>query len=437
MDKRQFNQGLMAFLDASPTPFHAVHSMADALRASGFEALDEGAAWQIEPGGRYFVIRNGSSIIAFIAGRSSPVEAGLRMIGAHTDSPCLKIKPRPDLTGQGYLRLGVEVYGGVLLNPWFDRDLSIAGKVVWRDENGSIRSGLVDFRRPVAIIPSLAIHLDREANTGRTVNPQTDIPPLLRILAEGDDSEGAFETLLAAQVAADVPDAEVAAILHHELSLYDTQGAALVGYGNEFIASARLDNLLSCYTGLQALLSAGDEHTVVLVCTDHEEVGSTSAIGAQGPMLEAVLERLVPDAEARSRALSRSLLVSADNAHGVHPNFVAKHDGNHWPILNRGPVLKINANQRYATNSESGGLFRDICDATGVPLQCFVNRTDLGCGSTIGPLTAAAVGVNTLDIGVPTFAMHSIRELAGSDDAHALYLALNGFCSRGAVHIGT
>lgn len=444
MDKQQFNQGLMSFLDSSPTPFHAVSAMVAKLSEAGFKRLFESEPWKLQPGGRYFVTRNGSSIIAFSVGNSSLVENGLRLIGAHTDSPCLRVKPNPELTGQGYLRLGVEVYGGVLLNPWFDRDLSMAGKVVWRDGAGQVRSGLVNFKRPVAIIPSLAIHLDREANSKRTVNPQTDIPPVIQLLEQGESSKEDstrsvaprdFSAILGDQVEVDNPGADVASILHHELSLFDTQRAALVGYREEFIASARLDNLLSCHAGLQALLDSGEDQTVLLVCTDHEEVGSTSAIGAQGPMLQSVLERLLPDTEARSRAIAASLLISADNAHGVHPNYAAKHDGNHWPILNRGPVLKINANQRYATNSESGGLFRDICHEAGVPLQSFVNRTDLGCGSTIGPLTAAAVGVNTLDVGVPTFAMHSIRELAGSDDAFGLYQALQGFCARPVVHI--
>lgn len=445
MDITQFNQGMMSFLDASPTPFHAVDTMVATLIGAGFEQLDERSVWQLAPG-RYFLTRNGSSIIAFVLGRSSLVEHGVRLVGAHTDSPCLRVKPQPELNGQGYLRLGVEVYGGALLNPWFDRDLSIAGKVVWKDSQGQVRSGLVNFKRPVAVIPSLAIHLDRDANSKRTVNPQTDIPPIIQLLAsKGSAAKGsaaapaerAFTTMLAEQIEADNPGAQVTAVLHHELSLFDTNGAAQVGYQEEFIASARLDNLLSCYTGLQALLQSDGEHTAMLVCTDHEEVGSTSAIGAQGPMLQSLLERLLPDHEDRSRALAASLLISADNAHGVHPNYPGQHDGNHWPVLNQGPVLKINANQRYATNSESGGLFRDMCDEAGVPLQSFVNRTDLGCGSTIGPLTAAAVGVNTLDVGVPTFAMHSIRELAGSDDAFALYRVLKRFCIRPVVHIAS
>lgn len=436
MDKMQFNKGMMSFLDASPTPFHAVETMTAALTEAGFELCHERDAWQLQPGGRYFVIRGDSSIIAFVKGRSSLIEHGLRLMGAHTDSPCLRIKPQPDLKGQGYLRLGVEVYGGVLLNPWFDRDLSIAGRVVWKNRTGEIRSGLVNFKRPVAVIPSLAIHLDREANSKRTINPQTDIPPIIQLLAAERTAAGRdFTSILCDQIEVEHPDADVATVLHHELSLFDTQGAALVGHEEEFIASARLDNLLSCYAGLQALLESDGEHTAVLICTDHEEVGSTSAVGAQGPMLQSMLERLLPHSEDRSRALAASLLVSADNAHGVHPNYPAQHDGNHWPVLNQGPVLKINANQRYATNSESGGLFRDICAEAGVPLQSFVNRTDLGCGSTIGPLTAAAVGVNTLDVGAPTFAMHSIRELAGSDDAFGLYQVLKRFCARALVHI--
>ena len=418
-----FNDQLLAFLKAAPSPFHAAEQMAQRLDEAGFEYLSEQESWSIEAGGRYYTTRNDSSIIAFTAGDFS---RGIRMVGAHTDSPCLMVKPQPEKT-KNYLQVGVEVYGGALLNPWFDRDLSLAGRVIYRDKaSGELKQSLLDFARAIATIPSLAIHLDREANKNRTVNPQTDIPPILCALHEQRSRD--FRELLATELLAQNPqlgsDTENISVLDYELCFYDTQPPAIIGLHNDFIASARLDNLLSCFTGLQALLSADAQQPCLLVCTDHEEVGSASACGAQGPMLASVLERLLPDVGERSRCIARSLMVSADNAHGIHPNYATKHDANHGPLLNGGPVIKINANQRYATNSVTAALFRDLCQQVDVPVQSFVTRTDLGCGSTIGPITASEIGVPTLDVGVPTFAMHSIRELAGSDDAWSLFKVL-------------
>jgi Aspartyl aminopeptidase len=426
-DQNQFNQGLLDFLHASPTPFHATTQMAHQLQQAGFIALHEGDAWQLESGQRYFVTRNDSSIIAFVYGKRPLLETGIRMVGAHTDSPCLKVKPQPELNRRGYFQLGVEVYGGALLAPWFDRDLSLAGRVSYRDESHTIRSVLINFVDPVATIPSLAIHLDREVNRNRSINAQKDIVPLLLQLNEKDAQTPDFRALLLAHIQREYPQLDAAQVLDYEISLYDTQAPALVGWQQDFIASARLDNLLSCYIGLQALLQSDPEVTSLLICTDHEEIGSTSTCGARGPMLQQFLERLVPDTDTRVRVLDRSLMVSADNAHGIHPNFSDRHDENHGPLLNRGPVIKVNANQRYATNSETSAIFRVLCDQAQVPVQSFVSRTDMECGSTIGPLTAAEVGVKTLDVGVPTFAMHSIRELAGSLDAWYLYRVLSGF----------
>lgn len=426
-DQNQFNQGLLDFLHASPTPFHATTQMAHQLQQAGFIALHEGDAWQLESGQRYFVTRNDSSIIAFVYGKRPLLETGIRMVGAHTDSPCLKVKPQPELNRRGYFQLGVEVYGGALLAPWFDRDLSLAGRVSYRDGSHTIRSVLINFVDPVATIPSLAIHLDREVNRNRSINAQKDIVPLLLQLNEKDAQTPDFRALLLAHIQREYPQLDAAQVLDYEISLYDTQAPALVGWQQDFIASARLDNLLSCYIGLQALLQSDPEVTSLLICTDHEEIGSTSTCGARGPMLQQFLERLVPDTDTRVRVLDRSLMVSADNAHGIHPNFSDRHDENHGPLLNRGPVIKVNANQRYATNSETSAIFRVLCDQAQVPVQSFVSRTDMECGSTIGPLTAAEVGVKTLDVGVPTFAMHSIRELAGSLDAWYLYRVLSVF----------
>ena len=420
----QFNQGLAEFLDASPTPFHAVKSMAERLQSAGFSELDEASDWSLSAGAKHYVVRNGSSIIAFVMGSAALSESGLRMVGAHTDSPCLMIKPQPELHKNGYFQLAVEVYGGALLNPWFDRDLSIAGRLVYRNKAQQLVQKLVDFKQPVAMIPSLAIHLDRQANSGRTVNAQTDIPPLLMI---DKDGTGDFRTLLAEQF---LPAG--AEVLDYELCLYDTQPAATVGLNQDFFASARLDNLLSCYVATEALLQVGGEQTCLMVCNDHEEVGSVSAVGADGPFLEAVIERIIAaDGESSlSRLLDRSLMISCDNAHGAHPNFADKHDAAHMPMLNGGPVIKINVKQRYATNSLSASMFRQLCADVDVPVQTFVSRSDMGCGSTIGPVTSSRLGVPTLDVGIPQLAMHSCRELTGFDDPERLTQVLQGFFNK-------
>lgn len=432
MKRDQYNQQLLNFIHESPTPFHVVENMKKAFDAAGFQALPEDKSWNLTAGERYYVTRDGSSIIAFVMGKQSGVNTGIRMVGAHTDSPCLKIKPNPELKKRGYFQLGVEVYGGVLLNPWFDRDLSIAGRVVFTSGKSAPQQALINFNRPVAVIPSLAIHLDRDANSKRTINSQTDIPPIL--FKAGADNTGEkedFRSLLASELkresCGEKEGSSEITVMDYDLYLYDCQPPAITGLNEDFISSARLDNLLSCFTGMQALLEAGDQVTSMLICNDHEEVGSTSASGANGPMLQSLLERIYPDVEERSRVISQSLLVSTDNAHGIHPNYSDKHDSNHGPIINDGPVIKTNANQRYATNSVTSSLFRHLCEQQGVPVQSFVNRTDMGCGSTIGPITAANIGVQTLDVGVPTFAMHSIREMAGVDDAHNLFRVLKGF----------
>jgi aspartyl aminopeptidase len=429
MNLEEFNLKLLAFLGRATTPFHAVRAMSDELLAAGFEALAEDESWSLKPGGKYYLERNGSSLLAFVVGREQPPVAGMRMVGAHTDSPCLMVKPVPEKIRNGYFQLGVEVYGGALLNPWFDRDLSLAGRVSFEAEGGRLRSKLIDFREAIATIPSLAIHLDREANKNRSINPQTDILPLLRRTTAEESPD--FRKLLRARLLEEHPDCGVLEVLDYELSFYDTQPPAQIGLEREFIASARLDNLLSCFTAMQALLASDGALSSVLVCNDHEEVGSLSAAGADGPLLGSVLRRLVNN-EAEYVALTdRSMMISADNAHGIHPNFASRHDDNHGPILNGGPVIKVNANQRYATNSESAGLYRMLSAQEGVPVQSFVVRTDMGCGSTIGPITAGGIGVRTLDIGVPTFAMHSIRELAGSEDAWNLGRVLRRFYNFG------
>jgi aspartyl aminopeptidase len=425
MNVPALNQQLIDFIHASPTPFHATGELKTLLQSAGFVELDEARHWHLQRGGRYLVTRNDSSLVAFTLGEQHPADSGLRMLGAHTDSPCLHVKPQPDLVSNGYYQLGVEVYGGALLNPWFDRDLSIAGRLSYRDANGRLGSTLIDFQEPVAVIPSLAIHLDRDVNQSRSINPQLHLPPVL--MQTGDAAHVEFRRLLLELAREQHPEQGIDAVLEFELCLYDCQPGALVGLEQEFIAGARLDNLLSCFVCARALMDSHAGNGQLLVCTDHEEVGSASACGADGPFLKSVLQRICPDPQELARCISRSWLISADNAHGIHPNYADRHDARHGPLLNRGPVIKINAGQRYASNSETAGLFRLLCDQADIPLQSFVVRSDMACGSTIGPLTASNIGVRTLDVGVATFAMHSIRELAGARDTDYLYRALKAF----------
>lgn len=422
MSQQRFNKKLLDFLHASPTPYHAVKNMSNTLNANGFQKLHEKDSWSLQPQGRYYVTRNDSSIIAFCIGDTSK---GFRMVGTHTDSPCLKVKPIPEITKYNYLQLGVEVYGGALLNPWFDRDLSIAGRVQYLSTDNTLKSQLINFKKAIAIIPSLAIHLDREANKNRTINPQTDIPPVL--LQINSNQNGHFKDILKQQLIHE-GHKDCNEVMAFDLSFYDVNHPSIMGLYDDFIASARLDNLLSTYVCLEALINNQTHHaTTLLVSNDHEEVGSQSAVGAQGPLLKNVLERIIGSGETLTQAMSKSMLISTDNAHAVHPNYSDRHDGNHGPVINKGTVLKINANQRYATNDETASLFTLLSNKANTSVQHFVTRTDLGCGSTIGPITAGELGVKTLDIGLPTLGMHSIRELAGTRDAYELTLTLDEF----------
>ena len=427
MNKQNVNDSLLAFLAEATTPFHAVGTMAQRLLAAGFTPWSDSSPDALKVGGKHFMVRNDSSLIAFTVGET--FEDGLRLVGAHTDSPNLSVKPNPVVSRFGCHLVAVDVYGGALLNPWFDRDLSMAGKVSLETKDGQLVSRLIDFRRAIAIIPSLAIHLDREANKGRSVNPQTDMLPLVSLATGQPDFD--LHALLADQVSLEYPDLKVSKVLDWELSLYDTQTPGYVGLNNDFIASARLDNLLSCYAGLQALIDSTQRREWnVFVANDHEEVGSASVVGAQGPMLNDVLHAIVSDA-AEGRALrQRSWMLSVDNAHAVHPNYPTKHDEQHAPLLGSGPVIKINRNQRYATSGEGAARVRLMAERAGIDVQAFVVRADMGCGSTIGPITATLTGIPATDIGVPTLGMHSIRELASVEDPVKLVGLLTAFYKR-------
>lgn len=405
---REFNEELINFIDASPTPFHAVAWMKKALECRGFIRLEEDQEWSLEEDKDYYVTRNDSSIIAFTYPPCN--EKGYTIVGAHTDSPHLRLKPNPLTTSAGVKRFGVEPYGGVLLNPWFDRDLGLAGRVVYL-EGETRKEALINIDHPIAFIPSLAIHLDREANSSRSINAQSDIVP---IIATGDVD---FETFILSQIQKETSNLS---LLAHELSFYDLQKGSFVGVNGEFITSARLDNLLSCYVGMNALLETS--YPMMLACMDHEEVGSESHVGAGGTFVEETLRRIA--GENFATLMRRSLMVSCDNAHAQHPNFPSKHESEHAPILNQGVAVKINSNQRYATSARTQGRFVQCARALHIPIQTFVTRSDMGCGSTIGPITSTRLGIETIDVGVPTLGMHSIRELSGICDAYGLYRIL-------------
>ncbi len=423
---------LLAFIDRSPTPFHAVATSVERLEASGFTRLDEAEAWSVEAGARHYVVRSGGSLAAFEVGRVAPAEAGFRIVGAHTDSPNLRVKPVADVHREGYHQIAVEPYGGLLLHTWLDRDLSLAGRVTLRDASGP-RSHLVDFARPLLRVPNLAIHLYREIKSeGLKLNPQQHGVPVV-----GLSDEGSLATLVCEELArAGHGRPEPEGLLAWDLMAYDTQPASRSGANGEFLHAARLDNLASSHAGLVALLEAGragaTDPTRVVVLYDHEEVGSGSQQGAGGPFLLDTLTRLATslspgDEQAVRRAIARSWLVSADMAHAVHPNYADRHEAGHRPRLGAGPVIKSNVNQAYATDGESAALFASLCDRVGVAPQHFVTRSDLGCGSTIGPISAARVGLRTVDVGNPMLSMHSCRELAGAADVDPMIDVLGAF----------
>ena len=414
-------QSLLEFIDRSPTPFHAVQEITNTLSNKDFIEIKETDAWRLKPNGRYFLTRNDSSLIAFVVG-SKPE---FKIIGAHTDSPNLRLKPQAVYAKNGYLQLGVEVYGGVLLSTWTDRDLSLAGRVVLAGKKNP-STKLVRFKQALLRIPQLAIHLNRNVNKkGLILNEQNHLPPIFSM-----QNKSAPDEVLKKMVARELKCKPVN-IMGLDLSLYDTQPGALAGAEREFIFSGRLDNLASCHSAMHALTGSTmkDPATRVIAFYDHEEVGSESAQGAGSPFLKDVLERIIlsEKREGFLRAMANSFFISADMAHAIHPNYSEMHDNQHMPIINGGPVIKSNAGQRYATDAMSSVWFESLCKKAGIPVQKFVVRSDLGCGSTIGPITAANLGVRTVDIGNPMLSMHSIREMAGANDHELLIRAFKEF----------
>lgn len=424
---------LLAFIDASPTAYHCAAEARERLRVAGFQELHEAAAWALEPGRGYFVTRGGA-LAAFRVGHEAPHEAGFRVLGAHTDSPHLRLKPQPDVRRAGYLQLGVEVYGGMLEYTWLDRDLGLAGRVFVREPNAPTgaapRLRMVDIRRPLLRVPSLAIHLNRELrDTGLSLDRQKHMPPVLGLApAEGVDSAGLAALL------GDELDVSPDAIVGSDLAVVDVVPPVVGGLRGEFIFAPRLDNQAMSHAALAALTTAAPgAATTVAVLYDHEEVGSGSTTGAAGPLAETLLERLVEQRagdrprEAFARAMARARHVSADMAHAVHPNYEDRHEPQHRPAMNAGPVVKVNAQQRYATSGESAAWFEAACRDADVPFQRYVNRTDLPCGSTIGPLAATRLGLDTVDVGNPMLSMHSIREQAGVQDHPWMIAAMKRF----------
>lgn len=423
VEARQHAQALLDFIDQSPSPWHAVENVANQLKAHGFKNLRENEPWQFKKGGKYFVIRDGGSIIAFALGQAALAESGFRILGAHTDSPGLRLKPKAAYSTEGLAQLGVEVYGGPILATFTDRDLSLAGRVVIQTTQG-LESRLIRIDQAIARLPNLAIHMNRDVNEkGLVLNKQTGLPLIFGHAANSDTAKQLLNETLAGKLA--IP---ASAIVSWDLAFYDIQKGSFWGLEQEFIADSQLDNLASCHAGLEALLSSETpQATAICALFDHEEVGSESATGAGGSFLLDVIERICHSTgltqEDKLRSFANSFFISADMAHAFHPNHAGSYEPCHHVQVNHGPVIKTNANQRYSTNAVTAARFIQLCDKAGAPYQQYAHRTDLGCGSTIGPIMAAQLGIATVDVGNPMWAMHSIRESAGVLD-HAAMIAV-------------
>ncbi len=421
-------QDMLDYIEAAPSPFHAVAETASRLEAAGFSELQEKDSWKTEASGRYFVKRNDSSIIAFIQGDGDLSENGFRIVGAHTDSPNLRVKPQGGYDKNGYRQVGVEIYGGVLLATWTDRDLGLSGRVLV-NQGGALESRLLQINEPLGRVPQLAIHLNRDVNSaGLKLNAQKHMAPVVGLTSSTED----FVDWLADQVGIKSKDD----IASFELMFHVLEKPSFGGMNQEFIFAPRLDNLSSCHAGLVSLIAGAKNDakaTRMVALWDHEEVGSSSAQGAAGSFLEDIMRRLSFSADAREdfwcRAKANTTVISADMAHAVHPNYADKHDPNHMPLINGGPVIKTNANARYATQAESAAQFAKLCSDLEVPCQNFVMRSDLGCGSTIGPLTTTRLGVQAVDVGNPMLSMHSCREMGGSADHPMMVRVLERFFS--------
>ncbi len=432
-------QDLLAYLGASPSPYHAVDEAARRLADAGFTEVAESAPWKPSVAGKPGFVRRGGALIAWRApARKQNWARGIRIIGAHTDSPNLRVKPNPDSIAMGYTQVGVEVYGGVLNNSWLDRDLAVSGRLTLTDGSHV----LVNSVRPIARVAQLAIHLDRDVNDkGLVLDKQLHLLPFTGLApkkAVGLDAAGAdvgSETA-AGFVAflADLAGVDGSLVSTHDLMFHDATPPALIGRDEEFVASGRIDNLFSCWAAVRAITStAAAAHGQIVALFDHEEVGSSSTTGAAGPLLERVIQRVFSGADLttdqQAVALALSSCVSSDMAHAVHPNYAERHDPMHRPVPNGGPVIKSNANQRYASTPDTAAMFVAACEAAGVPHQQFVSKNTMPCGTTIGPITATRLGIDTVDVGCAMLSMHSARELCGAGDAALMVDAMHAYLS--------
>jgi aspartyl aminopeptidase len=433
MTAQQHVEHLLDFIDSSPSPWHAVASVEAAIQKFQFVRLDETAKWQLQAGGRYYVVRDDSSIVLFVAGRKAPAESGFKIVGAHTDSPGFRIRPNGATVNDGLARLGVEIYGGPILATFTDRDLSLAGRISFFDDNKQLMHKPVRFDQPLLRLPNLAIHMNRGANEdGLKLHKQNELPLLFAQLTAEQLPKPYFLELLARASGIDA-----ARILSWDLAVYDTQKGAFWGANREFYTDSQIDNLASCHAALQALLDDtilnNAESTLVCAFFDHEEIGSESHIGAGGSFLTDVLQRIhiatATEREDSARAMAQSFLISADMAHAYQPNFPAAYDADHRVFVNKGPVIKSNANRRYSSESVSIARFIQWCEEAGVPHQRYTHRSDLPCGSTIGPIASAKLGIRSVDVGCPMWAMHSVRESAGVQDHSYMIKVLRRFFS--------
>ncbi|MFW6022437.1 MAG: M18 family aminopeptidase [Halanaerobiaceae bacterium] len=411
---------LLDYINESPTAFHAAQKAAILLEKNGFKKLEPGKKWYLKKGEKYYIERNNSAVIAFIIGTGNLVRSGFRLIAAHTDSPGFRIKPQPEIIeSKKYLKLNTEVYGSPILNTWLDRPLSMAGRLSLKTNNPlQPKLVLLDYKQPLMTIPNLAIHLDKDNNKEKKINKQKDLLPLVSIITDNFSRNNYLLKILAEKCCVSVED-----ILDFDMYLYDYQKAEIIGLNNEFISAGRLDDLAMVHSGLEALINSKEnESTRVLVLFDNEEIGSMTRQGAFSPFLINNLERLAYNTgytgEEFYCALENSFIISADMAHAVHPNYPEKHDPTNKNFINDGPVIKISANQKYTSDSNSIGVCHELCRISDIPFQIFVNRSDQTGGSTIGPVSSSQLAVRSLDLGNPLLAMHSIRELAGVDDHH-------------------
>ena len=417
-EKYKLADDLIDFIDASPSPYHVVRNIKAALLRRGYKELKVEEPWDLRRAAKYFVSKNDSAIVAFVIGTGKIEEQGFRLIAAHTDSPTIKVKPFPEIVVKDkYLKLNTEVYGGAILSSWFDRPLSLAGRVSLKSDNPlKPVSRFLYIKKPIAIIPGVAIHLNREVNNGQKIENQKTVLPLLAMLKEKFEKNNLLTELIASELNVNVED-----ILDFDLNFTNYGKGMLIGMNNEFITSGQLDDLAMVHAGIQAMLDSQPvEATQVMVCFDNEEVGSLSKQGAGSPFLRSVLQRIVfhfkNDIESFYRAVANSFLISADMAHAVHPNYQEKHDPVNQPVINGGPVIKINANQKYTTDSDSSAVYEMICRSANIPVQKYVNHSDMKGGSTLGSISAGQLDFRSVDIGSPMLAMHAIRELAGVDD---------------------